>query len=72
MARYLVARCPSCNVDALDVRVGRKSTARTVSCPLCHHVFDYSCWIVRKDGPVVFHQVDLIDRATDTKTTETR
>jgi len=60
MARWITAKCPTCNTNTLDVQVGRKSTVRTVRCPLCGNVFGYSAWTVREGNGVTVDQVDLI------------
>jgi hypothetical protein len=60
MANILTAKCPFCKTNTLDVTVGRKSTVRTVRCPLCHRNFEYSCWVRKRAGRATFHQVDLV------------
>jgi len=60
-ARTVTADCPSCKTKTLDVIVGRKSTERTIRCPLCKNVYSYSAWVLKTtENGSTFHQVDLI------------
>lgn len=44
-----------------DVIIGRKSTARTVTCD-CSAKFDYSCWVIRRGDDRVFTKIELFPR----------
>jgi transcription elongation factor Elf1 len=56
---FLVATCPTCKVDCLDVQVGRKSTARTTTCRLCGQRFTYSAWVIKSEADRTFTKIEL-------------
>ena len=62
--RYLIqtlaTKCPTCNAP-MNVIVGRKSTAREITC-VCGASFDYFCWLSRQTAEATFHTVDLFPR----------
>ncbi len=55
--------CPNCKAP-LEVVVGRKSTARTVTCE-CGARYDYSCWVRTSTPGYDIHQVDLFPQRED-------
>lgn len=61
--RTVFAHCPACKAEnALTVRVGKKISVHECGCPKCHARFDYSCWVIKRDGDVTMHQVDLVPK----------
>jgi hypothetical protein len=57
MSNTVNASCPTCKA-LLEVTVGRKSTARVVTCA-CGARYDYSCWVVKRSADATFTKVEL-------------
>lgn len=60
---YVFAKCPHCQREnALAVRVGKKSTAqtpRTAQCATCGSLYNYSCWVIKRNENCIMHRIDL-------------
>jgi hypothetical protein len=63
MSHTVNANCPACKAS-LEVIVGRKSTARTVTCD-CGAAFDYSCWVIKRLDDRVFTKIELFPMRED-------
>lgn len=61
MAKTVDAQCPTCKTP-LKVIVGRKSTAREVTCT-CGAKFGYSCWVIKQTEDRTFTKVELFAEA---------
>lgn len=57
------AQCPACK-EPMEVIVGRKSTARQVTCS-CGAKYDYSCWVIRKTDDRTFTKIELFPMRED-------
>ena len=70
---YMFAKCPHCQREnTLAVRVGKKSTAqtpRTAQCATCGSLYNYSCWVIKRNENCIMHRIDLFNYAALDSTT---
>lgn len=63
MTRTTTAKCTNCDTP-MTVKVGLKSTARTVRCEACGAGYDYSCWSTRRTNTLEIFKVELFPMDT--------